>query len=243
MDAIKKLIMEKFKLDINSEENSGINILGYFNLNTTQRELNKIINAVNINEPIKTFQNYEVIKRPISWIVYLTKNPINNEEILPNIKVYSFDIQNRNILNKGHLIAEKFQKYLITTPEKVKFFFKNNIRNIILQFSNINSSTDGYKGQSYFEAKIRNAVENDKNIYYEIKPKFFDEEDKIPAGCELIAFEKDSRIKDFNSNDNGEVPFHIFIPNVGNEEFWKNFEGKPNLRYSILNFYKTGIVE
>ena len=232
VEIYKKLIVEEFNLNTESEVNNSNNGIGYFKLKTTQEELEQIKNSVNINKPIFSNKDWNLVRHPLPWIVYLTNHPRYDSSILPKIPQYSFDAKDRIILNKGHLVAKNFKRYLVRDDKHVKFFDKNNIRNIILQFSNINSSTDGYRGQSYFETKVRNYLKNHENMYYKIVPKFLDEGDKVPVGCELIAFGEEAQVKDFNLEE--KVPYHVFIPNVGTEKFWKDFE-PPILSKSLAN--------
>lgn len=101
-----------------------------------------------------------------------------------------------NFLDKGHLIARKFQKYIYNNAETDKFFCKNITLNIIYQFCDKNRGYGDKLGQLQFEQAVKKGF-NDKNkridIHYEVEPIFLPNMDAIPIGTRILAFRRNEK--------------------------------------------------
>lgn len=212
---------------------------GYFCLSTPISTIGHIKKLAYPNNSIFS-EKSDVDENHFSWTAYLSGKP---EKVnVPEIDPASFSKEYKLNLDKGHLIAKRFMQYIGSNVEELKpFFYKNNRSNIIYQFINTNRNFKdeyGYQayGQSLFEARVAEEIENNSNnIYYQIEPIFFEEQDKIPIGTRIIAFRKTDNKNEFNlDKENIKVPFHVFIPNYDDKNL---FDCSEKYRY----LYRKGI--
>ena len=159
-------------------------------------------------------------ENPIMWKIILRKNPKTNYFVaalsnVNHVKDRSHNpddpsIQGENTKDRGHFIADSFEKYLLTNDERNannsqsnQFFGINNKSNISPQDFRANRNSKEYAGQLRFEQKVRNYLEKSTNaneeVYYEI------EEIKIEAkvlGRRIF----------IHWNQSDEADIHVFIP-------------------------------
>lgn len=177
------------------------------------------------------------------WQVLLTKDPKNSD--VPHLCRKKCTGSIKFQLDRGHLIASKFEKYICTMP-KSSFFYKGKDKiangNVILQFKNANENSGFLLGKAYFEKEIIDYFnDNDsvkKDIYYQVEPIYFKREDKVPIGTRLLAFYFDSIPIDFNKKFY--IPFHVFIPNCQYPSTIKSTRKKGDRKNIYRQFYKYG---
>ena len=124
------------------------------------------------------------------WKIILRKNPKTNYFVaalsnVNHVKDRSHNpddpsIPGENTKDRGHFIADSFEKYLLTNDERNannsqsnQFFGINNKSNISPQDFRANRNSKEYAGQLRFEQKVRNYLEKSTNaneeVYYEIE--------------------------------------------------------------------------
>lgn len=133
---------------------------------------------------------------PIMWKVILRKKP-NANYFVSSLNIVNHNITGSNnteikstseksIKDKGHFIADSFDKFLLTEDElnenkyKVQQFFGlGNKSNISPQDYRANRNSKAYTGQLKFEQKILNFLNKSTNmddeIYYEIEEIKFEQ--------------------------------------------------------------------
>lgn len=159
-------------------------------------------------------------ENPIMWKIMLRKNPKANYFVtaLSNVnhvkdRSHNADYQSipgENTKDRGHFIADSFDKYLLTNDERKannsqtnQFFGINNISNVSLQDFRANRNSKEYAGQLGFEQKVRNYLEKSTNpneeVYYEIEEIKIEE--KVLGRRIFIHW-----------NQSDEKDIHVFIP-------------------------------
>ena len=155
-------------------------------------------------------------ENPIMWKIILRKNPKTNYFVaaLSNVNhVKDPDdpsIPGENTKDRGHFIADSFDKYLLTNDERNannsqsnQFFGINNKSNISPQDFRANRNSKEYAGQLRFEQKVRNYLEKSTNaneeVYYEIEEIKIEE--KVLGRRIFIHW-----------NQSDEADIHVFIP-------------------------------
>lgn len=155
-------------------------------------------------------------ENPIMWKIILRKNPKTNYFVaaLSNVNhVKDSDdssIPDENTKDRGHFIADSFDKYLLTNDERNannsqsnQFFGINNKSNISPQDFRANRNSKEYAGQLRFEQKVRNYLEKSTNaneeVYYEIEEIKIEE--KVLGRRIFIHW-----------NQSDEADIHVFIP-------------------------------
>lgn len=133
---------------------------------------------------------------PIMWKVILRKKP-NANYFVSSLNIVNHNITGSNnaeinstseesIKDKGHFIADSFDKFLLTENElkengfKVQQFFGlGNKSNVSPQDYRANRNSKAYTGQLKFEQKILNFLNKSTNmddeIYYEIEEVKFNQ--------------------------------------------------------------------
>lgn len=122
---------------------------------------------------------------PIMWKIILRKEPKTNYFVsaLNNIQHNNTEVNSTSEVtskDKGHFIADSFDKFLLTENElkengfKVQQFFGlGNKSNVSPQDYRANRNSKAYTGQLKFEQKILNFLNKSTNmddeIYYEIE--------------------------------------------------------------------------
>lgn len=178
-------------------------------------------------------ENLSKVKRPIKWDVLLSnKCEIRStRDLIGNFAVRRTGTKS-TLLNKGHLVAKKFQKYICGENKPIDdFFCENVIANIAYQFGDKNSGNDKKRGQLQFEQAVMNSFPKDTGtdsenkkvlVYYEVEPIFLNTDDKIPIGTRIFAFrdtDTSDQVNNFISQNKEKdeftitLPYHIFIPN------------------------------
>lgn len=163
---------------------------------------------------------------PKMWKVILRKNPKPNYFIsaLNNVNhsnSKSDNTEEQREKDRGHFIADSFDKYLLTNDELNanksqlnQFFGKNNESNISLQDSYANRNSKIYAGQLRFEQKVKDYFEKSTNedakVYYEIEEVKIEE--KILGRRLFIQFGESER-----------VCIHVFIPEYRNRTSCTSF--------------------
>lgn len=213
---------------------------GYFYLDASDSLIDGIKDNLSDYGPVFAEDSEIKKKTPITWTVYLSKKPgkvdIPELKIVPFPKGYYFD------LDKGHLLAKEFMQYIGSNIEELRpFFYKNKRSNIIYQFKNVNRNGNGKYGQSLFETRvIKEIEENNSNIYYQIEPVFYYEQDEIPIGTRIIAFRDTDNKSDFNLDKKDiKVPFHVFVSNYDDSK--DNVKKYPKNINGNRDFYKYGL--
>lgn len=159
-------------------------------------------------------------ENPIMWKIILRKNPKTNYFVaaLSNVNHVKYrshnaddpSIPGENTKDRGHFIADSFDKYLLTNDERNannsqsnQFFGINNKSNISPQDFRANRNSKEYAGQLRFEQKVRNYLEKSTNaheeVYYEIEEIKIEE--KILGRRIFIHW-----------NQSDEADIHVFIP-------------------------------
>lgn len=178
-------------------------------------------------------ENLSKVKRPIKWDVLLSNKC---EERSAKDLIGEFDRSNNDpklsFLDKGHLVAREFQKYICGQNESTdNFFYKNVSSNIAYQFCDKNRGNGKKRGQHQFEQAVMNCFPKDNDedseskkvlVYYKIEPIFLNTDDKIPIGTRIFAFrdtdtsdQVNNFIRQSKKKDEFKItlPYHIFIPN------------------------------
>lgn len=204
------------------------------------------------------------IDKPIKWDVLLSNKC---ETRSAKDLIGEFYRGNRDpkspFLDKGHLVAREFQKYICKTNKPIdNFFYKNVSSNIAYQFCDKNRGNGKKRGQHQFEQAVMNCFQkaNDKDseskkvvVYYEIEPIFlnFDNkmsslnsDDRIPIGTRIFAFretETSDQVNNFISQSKKKdefkitLPYHVFIPN-----YIEDYEIEKGLKVSdIVEEFRT----
>ena len=159
-------------------------------------------------------------ENPIMWKIILRKNPKTNYFVaaLSNVNHVKDRSRNaddqfipgENTKDRGHFIADSFDKYLLTNDERNanssqsnQFFGINNKSNISPQDFRANRNSKEYAGQLRFEQKVRNYLEKSTNaneeVYYEIEEIKIEE--KVLGRRIFIHW-----------NQSDEADIHVFIP-------------------------------
>ena len=159
-------------------------------------------------------------ENPIMWKIVLRKNPKTNCFVaaLDNVnhvkdRSHNADeqsIPSENTKDRGHFIADSFDKYLLTNdernankPKSTKFFGINNNSNVSFQDFRANRNSKEYAGQLKFEQQVRDYLEKSTNaneeVYYEIEEILIEE--KVLGRRIFIHW---------NQSDKADI--HVFIP-------------------------------
>ena len=159
-------------------------------------------------------------ENPIMWKIILRKNPKTNYFVaalsnVNHVKDRSHNpddpsIQGENTKDRGHFIADSFEKYLLTNDERNannsqsnQFFGINNKSNTSLQDFRANRNSKEYAGQLRFEQQVKNYLEKSTNaneeVYYEIEEIKIEE--KVLGRRIFIHW-----------NQSDEADIHVFIP-------------------------------
>lgn len=159
-------------------------------------------------------------ENPIMWKIVLRKNPKTNYFVaaLDNVnhvkdRSHNADeqsIPSENTKDRGHFIADSFDKYLLTNdernankPKSTKFFGINNKSNVSFQDFRANRNSKEYAGQLKFEQQVRDYLETSTNaneeVYYEIEEILIEE--KVLGRRIFIHW---------NQIDKADI--HVFIP-------------------------------
>ena len=159
-------------------------------------------------------------ENPIMWKIILRKNPKTNYFVaaLSNVNHVKdrshnpddLSIPGENTKDRGHFIADSFDKYLLTNDERNannsqsnQFFGINNKSNISPQDFRANRNSKEYAGQLRFEQQVKKYLEKSNNaneeVYYEIEEIKIEE--KILGRRIFIHW-----------NQSDEADIHVFIP-------------------------------
>ncbi len=126
-------------------------------------------------------ENFSKVKRPIKWDVLLS-NKCEERSAKDLIgKFYDGNTGSKwPFLDKGHLVAREFQKYICKRNKPIdNFFYKNVSSNIAYQFCDKNRGNGKKRGQHQFEQAVMNWFQkaNDTDseskkviVYYEVEP-------------------------------------------------------------------------
>lgn len=149
------------------------------------------------------------------WKVILRKKPNANYFVsslnIINHNITEIDsISEESVKDKGHFIADSFDKFLLTEDELKEnkyevqqFFGLGNKSNISPQDFRANRNSKEYAGQLRFEQKVRNYLEKSTNaneeVYYEIEEIKIEE--KVLGRRIFIHW-----------NQSDEADIHVFIP-------------------------------
>lgn len=154
-------------------------------------------------------------ENPIMWKVILRKKPNANYFVsslnIINHNITEIDsISEESVKDKGHFIADSFDKFLLTEDELKEnkyevqqFFGLGNKSNVSPQDSRANRNSKEYTGQLRFEQQVKNYLEKSTNaneeVYYEIEEIKIEE--KILGRRIFIHW-----------NQSDEADIHVFIP-------------------------------
>lgn len=194
-------------------------------------------------------ENLSKVKRPIKWDVLLSNNC--QERLTEDLigRVYPGNTDPKlPFLDKGHLVAREFQKYICGQNEPTdNFFCKNVSSNIAYQFCDKNRGNGKERGQHQFEQAVMNWFQkaNDTDseskkviVYYEVEPIFRKSGDKIPIGTRIFAFREtdtSDQVNNFISQSKKKdefkitLPYHVFIPN-----YIEDYEVEKGLKVSEI---------
>lgn len=194
-------------------------------------------------------ENLSKVKSPIKWDVLLSNKC---EERSAKDLIGKFYDGNTDpkwpFLDKGHLVAREFQKYICGQNESTdNFFYKNVSSNIAYQFCDKNRGNGKKRGQHQFEQAVMNWFQkaNDTDseskkviVYYEVEPIFRKSGDKIPIGTRIFAFREtdtSDQVNNFISQSKKKdefkitLPYHVFIPN-----YIEDYEVEKGLKVSEI---------
>lgn len=194
-------------------------------------------------------ENLSKVKRPIKWDILLSNKC---EERAAKDLIGKFYDSNTDpkwpFLDKGHLVAREFQKYICGQNESTdNFFYKNVSSNIAYQFCDKNRGNGKERGQHQFEQTVMNWFQkaNDTDseskrviVYYEVEPIFRKSGDKIPIGTRIFAFREtdtSDQVNNFISQSKKKdefkitLPYHVFIPN-----YIEDYEVEKGLKVSEI---------
>ncbi|MGI1819991.1 hypothetical protein ACRPK1_07465 [Lactobacillus johnsonii] len=173
------------------------------------------------------------IDKPIKWDVLLSNKceTRSAKELIGKFYRGNRDPKSP-FLDKGHLVAREFQKYICGQNESIdNFFYKNVSSNIAYQFCDKNRGNGKKRGQHQFEQAVMNCFQKAKDkdseskkviVYYEVEPIFRKSGDKIPIGTRIFAFREtdtSDQVNNFISQSKKKdefkitLPYHVFIPN------------------------------
>lgn len=226
----------------------------FYTINSRNSDLmQEIKNKVSEKKPMFPYlsngENLSEVKRPIKWNVLLSNKC---EERPAKDLIGEFYDGNTTpkwpFLDKGHLVAREFQKYICGQNESTdNFFYKNVSSNIAYQFCDKNRGNGKKRGQHQFEQAVMNCFPkaNDEDseskkvlVYYEIEPIFLNTDDKIPIGTRIFAFrdtDTSDQLNNFISQSKKKdefkitLPYHIFIPN-----YIEDYEVEKGLKVSKI---------
>lgn len=194
-------------------------------------------------------ENFSKVKRPIKWDVLLS-NKCEERSAKDLIgKFYDGNTGSKwPFLDKGHLVAREFQKYICKRNKPIdNFFYKNVSSNIAYQFCDKNRGNGKERGQHQFEQAVMNWFQkaNDTDseskkviVYYEVEPIFRKSGDKIPIGTRIFAFREtdtSDQVNNFISQSKKKdefkitLPYHVFIPN-----YIEDYEVEKGLKVSEI---------
>ena len=173
------------------------------------------------------------IDKPIKWDVLLSNKceTRSAKDLIGEFDDSRTDPKS-TFLDKGHLVAGEFQKYICGKNKPTdNFFYKNVSSNIAYQFCDKNRGNGKKRGQHQFEQAVMNSFPKDTGtdsenkkvlVYYEVEPIFLNTDDKIPIGTRIFAFrdtDTSDQVNNFISQNKEKdeftitLPYHIFIPN------------------------------
>lgn len=116
-------------------------------------------------------------------IVILRKNPISDYFIESLIEIHHDGMLSEKDKDRGHLIAQSFKEFLLTTDElrslnnEVNIFFgRQNKANITPQSPASNRNSKDLTGQAKFELQISDCLKKsiDSKVYFEIEELIID---------------------------------------------------------------------
>ena len=189
------------------------------------------------------------IDKPIKWDVLLSNKceTRSAKDLIGEFDDSRTDPKS-TFLDKGHLVAGEFQKYICGKNKPTdNFFYKNVSSNIAYQFCDKNRGNGKKRGQHQFEQAVMNCFQkaNDKDseskkvlVYYEVEPIFRKSGDKIPIGTRIFAFRETDTSDQVNSfisqskkKDEFKItlPYHVFIPN-----YIEDYEVEKGLKVSEI---------
>lgn len=189
------------------------------------------------------------IDKPIKWDVLLSNKceTRSAKELIGKFYRGNRDPKS-SFLDKGHLVAREFQKYICGQNEPTdNFFCKNVSSNIAYQFCDKNRGNGKERGQHQFEQAVMNWFQkaNDTDseskkviVYYEVEPIFRKSGDKIPIGTRIFAFREtdtSDQVNNFISQSKKKdefkitLPYHVFIPN-----YIEDYEVEKGLKVSEI---------
>lgn len=175
---------------------------GAYYVNNDQSDLNADITS----SPWVSFSPVDSLDRPQvanAWLnnttrIYKSRNETGNAKTINPVGFHQNKINNEFVYNRGHLLA-----YALIGGMKDVNASEANRQNIITQTAWSNQSSEFWaKGQNYWEAKVRKALDNHKSVRYQVKPYY--------VGTDLVARGVFIQAK----SSDGSLNFNVYVPNV-----------------------------
>lgn len=173
-----------------------------YSVNAGQSTLDASIKSA----PWVKFSQLDTYQRPQvanAWLnnttrIYKDRNSTGNDATIKPVGYHQTKIGNAWLYNRGHLLG-----YALIGGLKHVDASEGNKLNIVTQTASVNQgNSEKQNGQNYYEGIVRKALDEHKNVRYQVAPYYLNHE-LVPRGVFMQA----------KSSDNS-VNYNVYIPNV-----------------------------